>query len=131
MFDRKPYLRVKIKSLAEESKIIKDEMARVSKRLRHAQVEETQDRLRYQMISLDIHRRMDVRSAARHSLLVYALLRDKPYKLLEEKCHTPPSMKRIAKEAERFGAKHDDIEKWVAEAKAHLLQQDHPKWMYD
>lgn len=130
MFARqRPFIRVKIKSLAEESKIIKDEMSRVSKQLKRAQVDETRGRLQLQLISLDMHRRLKVRHAARHSLLVYALLRGKPYKMLEEKCHEPPSLNSIAKEAQRFGGSHDDIEKWVAEAKAHLLQQKHPEWM--
>lgn len=130
MYDRKPYLRVKIKSLAEEAKIIRNESARVSKRVRFAKTDEEKQELMDLRCRLNEHRRWTVRREARHSLLAYALIRNKPYSSLEEKCREPPSMSRVVKVAERFGAEASATEKWVSDAKGHLKQQNHSEWMY-
>lgn len=125
--DRKPHLRVKIKSLAEESRIIRNEVERVARRVRHARADDEAEGLQLLRESLTLHRTGTVRSAARHALLAYAILRDRPYSTLESRCHVPPRLNTVAKEAQRFGATHEEIMTWVTDARQHILSQGHPK----
>ena len=73
MLDERLYLKVKIKSLAEESKIIRRE-------------EKKNPTFK---IHLADHRKGIVRTEARASMLAYGFLRGVPYKKIESKCHQP------------------------------------------
>jgi len=74
MRDSRIYLKVKIKSLAAEARIIRHEEAKARKWKNTA--------LR---VGLAGHRRGIVRSAARHTHLAYGFLRGRPYKAMEAK----------------------------------------------
>jgi hypothetical protein len=75
------HLKIKIKSLAAESRIIRRE-------------EKRHPGESYNRTSLYLHRIGIVRSEARAALLAYGYLRGKRYAQLEAKCHTPPDAKR-------------------------------------
>lgn len=83
-------LKVKIKSLAEEARIIRLEEGRCGK----------DDILRGK---LHDHRVKDVRREQRLSLLAYAFLRGKPLAKVEPKSDNPPDWSRVGKLVEKFG----------------------------
>lgn len=83
-------LKVKVKSLAEEARIIRLEEGRCGK----------DDVLRGR---LHDHRVKDVRREQRLSLLAYAFLRDCPLAKVEPKSDTPPDWARVGKLVEKFG----------------------------
>ena len=85
--DHRTFLKVKIKSLAEEARIIKLEEAR-NKFLR---------------ASLYLHRIGIVRHEARHTLIAYGFLRGRTYKSIESKCQTKPDLAKIWKMVKRYG----------------------------
>lgn len=85
--DKRAFLRVKLKSLAAEAKIIRLEEAR-NKYLRH---------------ELSAHRRGTVRVAARNTLLAYAFLRGRTYKSVEPNAHTPPNWKEVERMVRQYG----------------------------
>lgn len=97
-------LRVNIKSLAAESRFIRQETARCGKEYRNA---------------LAFHRRGKVRDESRYSHLALGFLRGRKYRALEHKTSKPIDPKRIAAKLN----KHDwqlmitpaIIEKWLAE----------------
>lgn len=93
MRDRRIPLKVKIKSLAEEAKIIRKEE------------EKTKDRSLRSV--LHFHRVSDVRKEARHSQLAYAFIRERSYKDVERTTKNEPSWARIWKIAEKFGPSWD------------------------
>lgn len=99
--DKRIYLKVKIKSLAEEAKIIRKEEAR-----------NPEFRL-----GLAEHRKGIVRNEARHTLLAYAFLRGKDYKQVEPKCHEKPEWSRVESMIIKYGVywaddmSHDDYKK--------------------
>lgn len=81
------FLRVKIKSLAEEAKIIKLEEKR-NKKARE---------------QLYLHRINVVRTEARATLLAYGFLKKKPYRLLESKGTIQPSiLSRVIKMLDKY-----------------------------
>lgn len=75
-------LKIKIKSLAEEAKIIRFE-------------EKFYPGNSFFRESLKQHRVYIVREEARHALLAYAFMRQIPYKKIEEKCHQKPLVRKI------------------------------------
>lgn len=75
------YLKVKIKSLAAESKIIRREE-------RRARDEEIRN-------GLTNHRRQDVRSEQRATLIAYGLMAGKAYSSIERTRLTSPSLVRV------------------------------------
>jgi hypothetical protein len=107
------FLKVKIKSLAAEAKIIRfhERKANGGTALRS---------------SLHGHRVHPVRHEARHALLVYAFLRGKKLSQVEQKSKTPPDKKRLKDLVKRFGsewigawpstmppAQEEALEKWL------------------
>lgn len=81
------FLRVKIKSLAEEAKIIKLE----EKRNKKAREE------------LYLHRINVVRTEARATLLAYGFIKNKPYRLIESKGVVPPLiLSRVLKMLDKY-----------------------------
>lgn len=101
------YLRVKIKSLAEEARIIKHEEGRAVTAITRATqrgLDEAAKKSTYTLYSLHRHRTWEVRSAARYALLVYAFLRGVPYEALEQNPLEHPNMERLCSQVLRFGS---------------------------
>lgn len=91
MKDRRRHLKVKIKSLAAEARIIRQEERRSRGRLRD---------------SLALHRKGVVREEARYSQLAYGFIRGRRYEQLE----TSPKgvdIRRLMDLIERFGPVYD------------------------
>ena len=86
------YLRVKVKSLAAEARIIRTEE-------RRAKAHKQRDLLQ----GLQHHRRVIVRQAARSSLLAYGFLRGHEYTTMEKSCKTSPDWGAIEKMIYRYG----------------------------
>lgn len=103
------HLRVKIKSLAEEARII-----------RH---EERQTRGREKW-NLQYHRKTVVRPEARASLLAYCLLRGRTYETIEQSPHTNPDWSKVSRMVAKYGSCSTDaadrrVKEW-ADAKTLL-----------
>lgn len=101
---RKKHLKVKIKSLAAEAKIIRREE------------QKTQDNI--VRGSLYSHRVGIVRDEARLSQLAYAFLRNRTYKSIEPKSKKFISVSKLSRIIKNFGGLHDDdlylkVEKWL------------------
>lgn len=89
MRDRRTQLKVKIKYLAEEARIIKRE----EEKARDSALRD----------SLYRHRIDVVRDEARHSLLAYGLIRGREYAEMEGSTRKSPDFDRVEKLARRFG----------------------------
>lgn len=102
------YLKVKIKSLAAEAKIIRHEERKVKSWKREPGEDPNPI-----FFGLQSHRKVDVRSEARTSLLAYGYLRGTKYRTMEAKCHPDrkgPDWKKVAGIVERFGSlKHNEV----------------------
>lgn len=101
------YLKVKIKSLAVEARIIRKEE---QKPQNHEVREE-----------LHLHRTYDVRREARSALLAYACLRNMPYSRIEFAAISIPDWKRIERLIEKYGNKEASASyfQWLKEAKTY------------
>lgn len=91
----KTYLKMKIKSLAAEARLIRYE----ERKWRGDSATRA---------GLQSHRCSVVRREARAALLAYGYLRGRPYRALEAGCHKAgePDWSRIARLVSRFGAKY-------------------------
>lgn len=90
----KVYLKIKIKSLAEEAKIIRFEEKRWPGRSDEYQ-------------GLHFHRTYDVRNEARAAQLAYGYLRGRKYRQLEASCYTAPNRTRIRELIIKYGIAKD------------------------
>lgn len=91
-------LRVKIKSLGSESRIIRQEEIHVSKEYRRKRNPElSRDRE-----ELYLHKRDVVRPELRASYLAYAFLRGRGYAQVERKANSEPDIKKIVSNVNRF-----------------------------
>jgi hypothetical protein len=84
------FLKVKIKSLAEEARIIRLEEKRTRGSLRE---------------QLHRHRVWDVRREARSAQLAYGYLRGRTYRQLESSARTEPDFARIGKLVSKYGGR--------------------------
>lgn len=110
MEERTRHLKVKVKNLAEEARIIRKEEAQTSGMERW---------------SLQHHRKTVVRRAARHNLLAYAFLRGRPYSCVEStSTRNLPEWKRIKKIATDFGGDPERFDNWIQEAEAWLSGEE-------
>ena len=126
MKNRIKQLKVKIKSLAAESKIIRLETHR------------TKDIVTKN--DLAIHRTGVVREEARYSQLAYAFLRGRSYASIEAKTEKELDLARVRKLVERFGVagsldesytdyglrkkkQEEEFLQWIEDAKAHLNER--------
>lgn len=119
------HLKVKIKALAAEAKIIRIEETKLLKRVEVEQKLNTRtDELepRFKTVrnapgrgGLRFHRITVVRSEARHSLLAYGYLRGRSYKAMEAKCFEKPAWDQVWKMIQRFGGTSTkaEFEAWV------------------
>ena len=101
-------LKVKIKSLAAEARIIKQEERRVLKHQR-AQIayhSKPDDALSLRYESLHNHRVVQVRGEARLTGLAYGFLRGTPYRRIEAKCYEAPNWVKVQSMIARFAGWH-------------------------
>lgn len=133
------YLKIKIKSLAAEAKIIKQEERKWFKLIGSKEVADTYAdaqkglcRLKpiYKKdhplrMGLRQHRIDVVRPECRHSNIAYGFMRGRAYKQIENKCYEQPNWERVARIVNTFsGAKYiakgmdkqlfEDIKAWGA-----------------
>jgi hypothetical protein len=102
-------LRVKLKSLTAEARIIRFEERRTKRTWRR--LAERQAHKNPQAIpalhdtfdSLHRHRTCDVRVETRAALLAYAMLRKRPYELVEKPGARKPPLAKVADLVSRFG----------------------------
>ena len=87
MQDQRVYLKVKVKSLAAEARIIRTE----------------ERRNKYFRSGLAEHRRTVVRREARHTLLAYGFLRGRKYQQIENNAQNPPDWARVKKMVAKYG----------------------------
>ena len=111
MNERLIHLRIKIKSLAAEATIIRQE------------ANKTKGMVKW---GLNQHRTEVVRKHSRDNLLAYGLLRGIPYQAIELKCDKAPDFKHVAEIAIRFGGNGVDISIWIYKAVAYLKQANIP-----
>lgn len=122
------YLKIKIKSLAAEARIIRHR----ERRLRRFKVKgeaaisrkvgQLSDKAKATWFGLHSHRTREVRGEARSSLLAYGYLRGTPYLAMESKCHTKPDWLNIGRMIEKYGpAKLDDkaLKAWRESLETH------------
>jgi hypothetical protein len=83
------FLKIKLKSLAAEARIIRLEELRTRGDLRE---------------SLYLHRIMKVRRECRDTHLAYGFLRGRTYLQLERSCTVPPDWKNVARMVFKYGA---------------------------
>ena len=100
------HLKVKIKSLADESVTIRRE-TQIALAGPHRDLALA--------ASLREHRVDKVRPAARYAQLAYAFLRGVPLRALERCPHEEPDASRLLKEVKRFSLSHGDLKAWLAE----------------
>lgn len=86
--DRREMLRVKLKSLAAEAKIIRREETRTHSGLR---------------AELWLHRVSIVRSEARCTHLAYGFIRGRTLEQMEPKSDSPPDWERVRKMLKKYG----------------------------
>ena len=89
ILDRREMLRIKIKSLAEEARIIRREEHRTRGPLRE---------------ELYLHRIHDVRSESRAAHLAYGFIRGRTLEQMESKSRTKPRWNRVRDLCKKFGA---------------------------
>ena len=99
------HLKIKIKSLADESRLIKHETKKM-----HGPA----------MRSLHEHRVNVVRPATRTNHLAYGLLRGVRYEDMERSCRERPNFKEVSKTALRFGGDPEKVDFWLGEAETYL-----------
>lgn len=98
MKDRRRFLKVKLKSLAAEARIIRTEELRT----RDNELRE----------DLYLHRIHKVRSEARATHLAYGYLRGRTYAQLEASCETPPDWANVKRMVRQYGGVGLDSDAW-------------------
>lgn len=119
------HLRVKIKSLASESKDIRVEEKRAIRAAHWKKGHEGGDFDVAPYQSLFFHRKGLVGPLARINLLAYAFLRDVPYATAEQKTRKCPDFRQVFKIVKSFGTAEDigRWSEWQAAAVKHLHEQ--------
>jgi len=90
--DRREQLRVKIKSLAEEAKIIRKEEGKTFGQLRE---------------ELYLHRIGIVRNEARHAHLAYGFIRGRTYEQMEANAKSAPDWDHVKRLVKKYGPKEE------------------------
>lgn len=115
MQDQRAYLKVKIKSLAEEAKIIRREEQRPRKDMDECGYSPTRTGLRE-------HRVTVVRQASRNALLAYGFIRGRKYRQIEPKAESQPNWEEVKRQVLKYGPQTGDrkelaerVEKWATE----------------
>lgn len=109
------YLKIKIKSLADEARTIRKEELRLRGLMRDNPAQRTAQNSGTRE-GLYLHRVKAVRDASRASLLAYAFLRGKPYAVVENnKTGNWPPLAEVRRLASKYGGtelKPDAIKEW-------------------
>lgn len=104
------YLKVKVKSLAVESRIIRQEEIKAKRAYKwnrdHDGNPEKFNRLREGLYE---HRVGSLRNESRISHLAYGFLKKVSYKAMENKCGTDPDWDRIARLIKKYGEEDNRI----------------------
>lgn len=93
MKDQRVYLKVKLKSLMAEAKIIRTE----------------EKRNKYHRNGLALHRRTILRNESRHTFLAYGFLRGRTYQQIE-KSQRPADWDKVRKMVEKYGVSIGDFD---------------------
>lgn len=107
------FLKVKVKSLAAEAKIIRHEERRCKNIQRFG--DEKERTVAWLLRgSLAGHRRGVVRKEARHSLLALGYLRGNLYRAMERTCHENPNWEEVERMVKKYGppAHNTSFENW-------------------
>jgi hypothetical protein len=91
-------LKIKIKSLAAEARIIRDEELKLKRHRKWGSED-----LLGKYVSLHSHRTVAVRKSCRSTHLAYGFLRGRSYKRIEATCYTKPDWAAIEKMILRYG----------------------------
>ena len=102
--DRSIYLKVKVKSLAAEAIIIRQEENKIRERLDRVPEEFKASNLD-RLIGLASHRRKEVRDEARASQIAYGYLRGKSFERMESLANTHPNWHRVQKMVQGYGTR--------------------------
>jgi hypothetical protein len=86
--DRREQLKVKVKSLAEEARIIRKEEQKAFGQLRD---------------ELYLHRIHVVRRHSRSAHIAYGLILGRDYKQMEQKCEVPPDWQEVKRLCKKYG----------------------------
>lgn len=142
MNHRLDHLRVKLKTLAAESRIIRKEEQKAKRRARNSSVPEMRAAYYQAYRHFRDHRRGVVRRAARHTLLALGFLRGKTYAELEPYSEKEPSWSHVHGNAVRFSVPEwkarmtknfedeetrKKWEAWLGKAKEHFRTSSPPK----
>ena len=112
MEERTIHLRIKVKYLAAEARIIR------------AEARKTRGMVRW---GLNHHRKTVVRHHSRHNSLAYGLITGMPYEAMEKNCNTPPDLSWVSSLAKRFGGQEILIEIWIEDAKTYIQKLQRAK----
>ena len=125
---RKTHLKVKIKTLVAETKIIYKEE---NKLRNHKNFKDQKDQSVYKEYQeLKSHRIKVVKDHTRHNLLAYGALRNIAYSKMEIKCHQLPHLQQVIKIAKAFNIDEKQLEIWIGNAICYLKKQNLPnQWM--
>lgn len=124
----KSYLRVKIKSLAEEARIIRLEERRLLERASRGRdrqgLESWLQGIDQERNGLYLHRIRDVRGEARAANLAYAFVRARPYAVVEPAGSSPIPFNRVADLVAKYGyiARAQAVEQLKAWLKGEQLE---------
>lgn len=121
MSSRNVQLRIKIKNLADEAKLIRLEERRALRSARWCREAKKDDSVPMRLYEdLHDHRTGLVRGVSRTNLLAYAALRGVPYSACEAKTKTEPDWAAVRSVALRFGAEAEVLDRWLETAKGAL-----------
>ena len=97
--DRRRLLKVKLKALAAEARIIREEETKTRGQLRN---------------DLHAHRVVVVRGECRATHLAYGFLRGRTYHQMERTCRTKPDWEKVKRMVRRYGnwQQLDELENW-------------------
>lgn len=115
------YLKIKIKSLAAEARMIRQEEQKVKRFYRNAKTIEHHREHTATFWGLRCHRKFDVRREARAAQLAYAYLRGIPLKTVESKVHDQCKQLSVLRRARDIAEKYGygfDKEKFEAWSEA-------------
>jgi hypothetical protein len=134
------HLKVKIKSLAAEARIIRLEEQRATGRGRRimagaethsfADTDEKWQANNELREGLTHHRKNAVRKAARHALLAYGFLRGRAYRDIETRCRTEPYWPEVQRLVKKYGPPHraDELKAWREVTVAKILKEETDAW---
>ena len=118
--DRRIFLKIKLKSLACEARIIRREEARLRDRCMKEQAPNPRP-FTFARGEMEAHRRYVVGKEARHTLLAYSFIRGRAFHEVEQKSKTPPDWEKVWRMVDRYGGqgvRPEYLSKWYTEAQS-------------